>query len=111
MMKLQNTEEAFVLATVKEFVKFWGSENQAHPSLECKNWNAWVHLAFQVGRPSAQHFDPQPLPSPHLNLHPSAPTKHKGPSRREKDRARAAAHRDRLLKLEENHTTPSHFLN
>ena len=100
MMNFINTEEAFVLATVKEFVKIWGSGSQAQLNLECKNRGAWVKLAFQLGPPAAKHYvpyhgDPRPPHSPRDHASQPPRQRHKGPTRREKDRARAAAHRAR----------------
>ena len=104
MMNFINTEEAFVLATVKEFVKLWGSGSQAQLNLECQNQSAWVKLACQLGPPAAQHYvphhDPRPPHSPRDQvIQPPRQKRHKGPNRREKDRARAAAHRDRIQQL------------
>ena len=39
-MNLGNNEEAFVMSTLKEFVKIWGSGSQAKLNFECRNWNA-----------------------------------------------------------------------
>ena len=63
MMKPDNTEESFVLATVNEFVKTWGSGKQAHLNLECKNGIAWIHLAFKLGPPATQHYFPRQIPN------------------------------------------------
>ena len=108
-MKPDNTEESFVLATVNEFVKTWGSGKQAHLNLECKNGIAWVHLAFKLGPQVTQHYSPRqtPKPVPPPYVHPQARRRHKGPSRRDKDCARAAAHRARIQKLTESHPSPS----
>ena len=42
---IMNTEEGFILASLKEFVKLWGSGSQSSYHLECKNGQAW----FQFG--------------------------------------------------------------
>ena len=106
MSYLQKTEEAFVLSSLKEFVKVWGSGGQAHLKLHCHNREAWVKLSFQLGSPAGNHYVPHPTPQrdqPHVPPDHSAPRtrprKQKGPSRREKDRTRAAAHRARIEQL------------
>lgn len=93
-----STEEAFVLASLKEFVKLWGSGSQASFQLECNNGQACFKLSSQLGSPADRHFVP-PVPrrrdchgvhgSPHKHPHP----RQKGPAQRERNRARAAAHR------------------
>ena len=71
-----NTEEAFVLASLKEFVKLWGSGTQASLNLECKNGQAWIQFGAMLGSPASPHFDP-----------PTAPVrKRKSLARKEKDR-------------------------
>ena len=91
---LDNTEEAFILANLKEFVKIWGSGNQAFFQLECKNGQAFLKFSSQLGSPADQHFTP-----PHgihvQHHHPHLPRK-KGQRQRERDRARAAAHRAKV---------------
>ena len=91
MMNFCNTEEAFVLANVKEFVKIWGSGSQANLNIRCKNGNAWLELAIQLSPPCAQHYVPPCAPL-HVPPYPR-PKRNKGPARKEKDRARSAAYR------------------
>ena len=86
-MNFSNTQEAFVLASLKEFVTIWGSGNQAHFQLECRNGQAWVRLDCQLGHPASPHH-PHVQPPPQVR-------RHKGPARRRKDQERAAAHRAR----------------
>ena len=82
-----NTEEAFVLASLKEFVKLWGSGFQASLNLECRNGQAWFQLGGRLGHPALPHFCPPP---PQTEF----PVKRKkSPAKAEKDRARAAKHR------------------
>ena len=85
------TEEAFVLASLKEFVKLWGSGSQASFQLECKDRQACLKFSTQLGSPADLHFVP-PFPSHGFHERPQYP-RHKGPAQRERDRARAAAHR------------------
>ena len=95
-----NTEEAFVLSSLKEFVNIWGSGSRALLNLECQNGSAWVKLTVQLAHPADYHIShPVPQPDP-----PEVPVyhqrrRHKGPARREKDRQRAAAHRARIGQL------------
>ena len=92
-----NTEEAFLLSTLKEFVRSWGSGCQSFLQLECKDNQVWCNFSTKLGAPADPHFVPY-LPHPphhgfhgqaHQHLHP----RHKGPAQRARDRARAAAHR------------------
>ena len=89
-MNFCNTEEAFVLATLKEFVKMWGFGSRALLNLECQEGTVWVKLALQLGHPAALHDVPPPPPG---QDGPPRRRNKKGPARREKDRVRAAAHR------------------
>ena len=91
-MKFGATEEAFVLSSLKEFVKVWGSGCQAHFNLECSNGRAWVKLAFQLEHPADLHHLPYHAPQYHPQVR---KPRHKGPARHQKDLARAAAHRAR----------------
>ena len=82
-----NCEETSVLASLKQFVKLWGSGSQATFNLECSNGQAWFHLGARLGHPAYPHFYP-PNPPPQV------PQKRKKtPARIEKDLARAAEHR------------------
>ena len=82
-----NSEETFVLASLKEFVKLWGSGSQATFNLECRNGQAWFHLGARLGHPAFPHFYP-PNPPPQVPKR-----RKKTPGRIEKDLARAAEHR------------------
>ena len=55
---LTNKEETFVLASMKEFVKIWGSGNQASFNLECRNGNAYQKMETHLGPPTQQHYVP-----------------------------------------------------
>ena len=92
---LQNTEEAFILSSLKEFVKVWGSGNQATLHVECKNGQAWLNFSSLLGPPAAFHFVHQQHSH---GIHggaptPSTPRRKKGPGPILRDRARAEAHR------------------
>ena len=79
-----NTEESFVLASLKEFVKLWGSSREATFNLECRNGQAWFQLGASLGPPSFPHFCPTPKTPKRKKI---------STARIEKDRARAAVHR------------------
>ena len=81
-----NTEEAFVLASLKEFVKLWGSGSHSFYNLECRNGQAWIKFGSQLGSPGSTHFL-------HHKPRDFYKKKKKSPSRILKDNARAAAHR------------------
>ena len=57
-MSTMNTEESFVLASLTEFVKLWGSGTQASFNLECRNGQAWFKLSSLLGPPNHPHFTP-----------------------------------------------------
>lgn len=103
-MEFRNTEEAFVLASVKEFVNTWASGSKANLNLECQNGQAWVKLAFQLGHPAAPHH--VPVIPPHQAQRPR-----KGPSRRLKDQVRAAAYRAKQLSQPQSAETAANSLN
>ena len=92
---LDNTEEAFVLANVKECVKLWGFGRRANLQLECQNGQDCIKFSSQLGAPADRHFTPRiPQHGPHEPQHHFP--RHKGPKERESDRDRAAAHRTKL---------------
>ena len=96
------TEEAFLLNSLHEIVKIWArGSGKASFSLEVSDGQANLSLGIQLGHPGDQHYDP----GAHLHHHHlhdqqqdviKPKRRHKGPKRREKDRARAAAHQARL---------------
>ena len=89
-----NTEELFVLSALKEFVRVWGSGNQAFFNLECKGGKACIKFSTQLGSPGSPHFaPPQPQPSKHHEFHGVGKSRHRGPNQVLKNNARAAAHR------------------
>ena len=95
-----NTEEGFILASLKEFVKIWGSGNQATFNLECRNSQVLVKFETHLGHPAHQHFVPHP-PQGQDHQHGSHASevhhqpRHRGPGQIRRDQARAAAHRAR----------------
>ena len=94
-MATSHTEEAFLLASLKEFVRLWGSGSQASFHLQCRNRQVWYNLECRLGSPASPHFIPDvPVPG-HVSGH-HHQSRSKSSRRREKDNARAAAHRSRL---------------
>ena len=96
------TEEEFLLNSLHEIVKIWArGKGKASFSLDVSDGLANLSLGIQLGHPSDQHYDPGAQPH-HLPTHEQhqdvvqQSRRHKGPKRREKDRARAAAHQARL---------------
>ena len=92
------TDEAFVLASLKEFVKLWGSGSQASLQLECEKGKACIKFSCQLGAPADLHFVPhvqQDAPHGFHGQHLPHHCRHKGPSQQKRDRARAATHRAR----------------
>jgi hypothetical protein len=85
-----NTEEGFALASLKEFVKLWGSDTKASFHLECQDGQAWFKLSSFLFHPGSPHFAPPH--SHHERKYPKT-RRRKGPSQVLRDQARAAAHR------------------
>jgi hypothetical protein len=94
------SEEAFLLNSLHEIVKIWASgSGKASFSLDVCDGKANLSMGFQLGHPSDQHHDPdaQPHHLPHEQQDVAKQKRRqKGPKRREKDCARAAAHQARL---------------
>ena len=54
-----NTEEDFVFASVREFVKTWASGKRSKLELECKNGRLWLQFGFQLNQPNSLHSFPR----------------------------------------------------
>ena len=98
------TEEAFVLASLKEFVKLWGSGSQAFFQLQCVDGQAALKFSSQLGPPAQPHFTQNASHQQHRHPHhlhgfhaeePSHYPRKKSQKQRDRDRVRAAAHRAR----------------
>ena len=73
-------------------MKRWGSGCRANFQLQCLNGQVSFNFSAQLGAPADRHFvphEPHPQHGPHAPL----PPRRKSPQQRERDRARAAAHR------------------
>ena len=84
------TEEAFILPSLKEFVKAWGSGSQASFNIVCKQEQAFLNMSSLLGHPTAGHFVPAHAPGPHDHVEQSIHKRRQCPSRMERNRARAA---------------------
>jgi hypothetical protein len=87
-----NTEETFILSSLKEFVKLWGSGCHPNLQLQCSNGQVSFNFSAQLGGPADRHFVPNE-PHPHHGFHAPLPPRRKSPQQREHERARAAAQR------------------
>ena len=88
-----NTEEGFILANLKEFVKLWGSGTHASFYLECRDKQAWFKLSSFLGSPGSCHFSPSHVQNEDNGIHEVKTKRRKGPSQLLRNQARAAAHR------------------
>lgn len=84
------TDEAFVLSSLKEFVKAWAFGSHANFNLESIDGQARLKFEIQLRHPGDIHHHVPPPPPP------LAP-RHKGPARQRKNQARAEAYRKRRL--------------
>jgi hypothetical protein len=92
------SEEAFALASLKEFVKLWGSVRRATFQIECNNGEAILQFSSQLGAPADRHFllpyvPRHPQQCPHADESVHHHPRQKSQKQRERDLARAAAHR------------------
>ena len=81
----QNTEAAFVLSSVMEFLHVWRSGEESSLSLQCKEGKALLNLQVSLGSPDKSHFR-------HDKPRHGQPRK-KSERRKQKENARAAAYR------------------
>ena len=60
MAKMQagRSEESFVLASLKEFVKTWGTGRDGSFQLVCKDGQAKLSMEFSLEKPGNPHFTP-----------------------------------------------------
>ena len=84
-MKMKNSEAAFVLASVMEFIHVWRSGNESSLVLDCKDGNGTLNFKCSLGRPEQAH-----VPDGRHRK------KKKSASRVLKDNARAARHQAEL---------------
>ena len=114
------TEQAFLHATLREFVKLWGNGSQAFLHVQCVGGQAWVQLTSALGHPSSPHLFRQD--HHHHGEHgqdhhhhgyngqyPRQYRRKKGPKQRERDRARAALHRASLVEATASAAPPAPF--
>ena len=94
------TEEAFLLSSLKEVVKVWGTGiSNASFNFTVENGKGCLQLGFQLGLPHELHGHPQGHP------------RRKCPARRERDRKRAAAFQARVRAQPDDETardSPKH---
>ena len=98
------TEEAFVQASLKEFVKLWGSGSQAFFQLQCVDGQASLKFSSQLGAPADFHFHHHRYPHHLHGFHAEQPHHHprkNSKKQQDRDRVRAAAHQaDKQLNVE-----------
>ena len=94
-MNFSNTEESFVLSSLNEFVKVWGSGGQSNLSLECRDGLACIKLSFNLGHPTSPHKKFTQYSNPAPAQHPIR--RRNGPARQLKNIERAKAHKARLV--------------
>ena len=95
-MNFSNTEESFVLSSLNEFVKVWGSGGQSNLNLECRDGLACIKLSFNLGHPTSPHQNYPEYFSPAQNpLNPAR--RRNGPARQLKNTERAKAHKARIV--------------
>ena len=87
-----NTEEAFILASRKEFVKAGIYGSQASFNIECKQGQAFLKMSSLLGHPTARHFVPAHAPGPHDHVEQPFHKRRQYPSKMDRNRACAAAH-------------------
>ena len=102
-MNYSNTEEAFVLSSLKEFVKVWGSGRQGYFNLECRNGLACVKLSFDLGHPSDLHCHETNVATP--SFFQTKPSRSNGSVRQRKNIERAKAHREKLAAVSAAHSS------
>ena len=102
-MNYSNTEEAFVLSSLKEFVKVWGSGRQGNFNLECRNGLACVKLSFDLGHPSDLHCHETHGVTP--SFFQAKPRRQHGSARKRKNNERAKAHREKLAAASAAHSS------
>ena len=100
-----NSEESFLLCSLHEVLKVWKrGSSQASFNLDIKDGVATLQLNFHLGNPNDLHYDHHHVPQPDVHYHghhlhkQARGGRHKGPARREKDRARAAAYQAAKLR-------------
>ena len=101
------SEEAFLLCSLHEVLKIWSNgSGKASFNLDICDGSADLKLSFKLGAPSDIHYQPggvhvnhqQQSQEYHEHFHENPQKqkwRRKGPARREKDRARAAAYQAR----------------
>ena len=77
-----NSEEAFVLASLTEFIHCWKSKQKATFSIKCEEGEASINFSCRLGQPKEKHVK---------NVKPRRFEVKKTPSRTARDNARAAA--------------------
>ena len=90
--KYRHSEEAFLLASVSEFVKCWSSGKKSRLIIESVSGKAFIHFSAFLGYPKDDHFkaraeDRQPKPKPKA--------KQKSERKIQRDNARAAKFQER----------------
>ena len=99
--KYRHSEEAFLFASVSEFVKCWSSGKKSRLIIESVSGQAFIHFSAFLGNPKDDHFkararDWQPKPK----------SKKKSERKIQRDNARAAKFQER--KKRETAWTTSH---
>jgi hypothetical protein len=88
-MQASNNEERFVLASLKEFVKTWGTGRAGSFQLVCEDGRAKLSMEFHLEKPGNLHFTP-PDASAYRD------TRRKNPSRLRRDKKRADQRQARM---------------
>merc|ERR550532_2039951 len=53
---MENTEAAFMLASVMEFIRVWRTGNESSLTLDCNDGGASISFKCNLGRPDQPHF-------------------------------------------------------
>ena len=91
-MHAGNNEERFVLASLKEFVKTWGSGRAGSFQLVCDEGHAKLSMEFSLETPGSSHFTPSDGNQDTLKRD----KRRKNPSALRRDKKRSELRRARL---------------
>ena len=96
----RHSEEAFLFASFREFVKCWSSGKKSRLIIESVNGHAIVNFTAFLGHPSANHFNSKPR---NRQLKP----RQKSERKIQRDNARAASFQERKRKEKALNPSPS----